>query len=569
MTLVPSMLRAIVDVDGEALVIRAGEKPYVVAPAGHVDLTNRPLTMDALKGIVAQLLPDDVARALDEFGAVQHEIVSPPDFPGESFTVVAARGGDDMWVEIRRRRVDQTGAAEVSPEPAAQRLAIAATVRRGAEAANLRRQTATPQRSSAAPPKRPAPQMMPESPTVVLPDVPVPPQREPADPLAVPPSDVVFPMARSPVRLEGASRGGASASRLGRLLQTAAARGASMLYLSSDAQPSVRVDGDVQVLTGEPVLGAHEIESLLMTIVPDRRHESLRNDWATESIAEVEGVGRVRCMTFRDQRGPGGVFRIMPARAASAAELGLSREVESLALEPEGLVLVAGPRLSGKRTTISALVDVTNRKRRGHVITVEEEIRVVHGAGTSIVSQREVRGSADDIERVTRAALREDPDVLVIESIVTAPLVDLALEAASRRLVIAGLPARDAVSAIGGLVNLYPVDERRQVQPALAERLRGVVAQSLVRKIGGGRVVAREILLRTPAVAAAITEGRTSQLPMAIDAGRRLGMQRLNDSLATLVQSAAVDVKEAYRHAVDRAGFIVLLEQMGIDTKAL
>jgi twitching motility protein PilT len=361
-----------------------------------------------------------------------------------------------------------------------------------------------------------------------------------------------------------------SASALDRLLRRAAARGASTLYLSSSAPPSVRVDGEVQTLEGEPSLGAHDVESLLLSLIPARENEGLRTGAASEWISDVEGVGRVRCMTFRDQRGPGGVFRITPERATSTEQLGLSREVESLALEPGGLILVAGPRLSGKRTTISALVDFMNRTRRDHVITVEREVNVIHGPGTSIISQREARGGTDDIEGVARAALREDPDVLVIESLQTAALVDVTLEAAaSGQLVIGGLPAHDAASAIDHIINLYPAEKRQHVQLALAENLRGVVAQVLVRKVGGGRVAAREVLLNTTAVASVIADGRTSQLPMAIDAGRGQGMRRLNDSLAALVQSGGVDIREAYRQAADRKGLLAELKRLGIDTAPL
>jgi twitching motility protein PilT len=387
----------------------------------------------------------------------------------------------------------------------------------------------------------------------------------------VPPPAVVVPMSRNSVRSEGASA--AAAERhpaLDRLLRFAVARGASTLYLSSDAQPSVRVDGDVQPLDGEPSLGADDVESLLLAVIPNGQNESLGSGAASEWIRDVEGVGRVRCLTFRDHRGPGGVFRITPVQALSTVQLGLSHEVESLALEPGGLVLVTGPRESGKRTTIWALVDFMNRTRRGHVITVEREFNMIHGAGTSIISQREARGGHDDIEHVARAALREDPDVLVIESMPTAAIVDVALEAAaSGRLVIGGLPAPDASLAIDGIINLYPAEKRRHVQLALAKNLRGAVAQVLVRKISGGRVAAREVLLNVPTVASLIAEGRTSQLPAAIDAGRGRGMRRLNDALAALVQSGVVDVREAYRKAADRNGLLARLKRLGIDTAQL
>jgi twitching motility protein PilT len=350
----------------------------------------------------------------------------------------------------------------------------------------------------------------------------------------------------------------------------AAARGASTLYLSSNARPSVRVDGEIQMLEGEPSYGPNDVESLLLTLMPDRNHEALRSGGATEWISDVDGVGRVRCLSFRDHRGPGGVFRMMPVRAVSAEQLGLSSEVQSLALEPGGLVLVAGSRLSGKRTMISALVDLINHTRRDHVITIESEINVVHERGTSFISQREVRGSYDDIEGVARAVLREDPDVLVIESMRTAPLINVALEAAaSGQLVIGGFPAHNTTTAVDRIINLYPPENRRQVQLALAENLRGMVAQVLVRKTGGGRLAAREVLLNTPAVASIIAEGRTSQLPLAIEGGRRQGMLPLNDALVGFVQSGAVDVREAYRRAADRAGFLALLKRLGMDTTAI
>jgi twitching motility protein PilT len=171
---------------------------------------------------------------------------------------------------------------------------------------------------------------------------------------------------------------------------------------------------------------------------------------------------------------------------------------------------------------------------------------------------------------VARAALREDPDVLVIESMRTAPLINVALEAAATgQLVIGGFPAHNTTAAVDRIINLYPAEHRRQVQLALAENLRGIVAQVLLRKTGGGRLAAREVLLNTPAVASIIAEGRTSQLPMAIEGGRRQGMLPLNDSLAGLVQSGSVDVREAYRRAGDRAGFLALLNRLGMDTTVI
>ncbi len=686
MSLVPSLLQAIVSIDGEALVMHAGDKPYVVAPSGQVELASKGLTLDAVNGIVGQLLPPEVFNALDEFGAIQHELAAQPGFPGESFTVVAARGGDDVWVEVRRRkipdddRVPEDLFGPPSPEAAASAAQVddsipdletkpiqlaAAPVASAADddasalslpdegqlfgtsapakpltqgvppaplkLAPVMSPPASPKAAPVVPPSKPAPVLAPPpapkpapvappiaaaplpppkpipppnvAPPVIAPAVappapasPAPPRLAasippPAPPIAAAPSAIapppamtlqpesayrapapplapVLPLARSPIRLDTpAPIVSSGVSDLDRLLRMAAARGASTLYLSSHARPSARVDGEIQLLEGEPSHGPNDVESLLLTMMPERNHEALRTGQATEWIADVEGVGRVRCLSFRDHRGPGGVFRMMPVRAVSTEQLGLTREVQSLAIEPEGIVLIAGPRLSGKRTMISAFVDLMNRTRRDHIITIENEINVVHERGTSFISQREVRGSHEDVESVARASLREDPDVIVIESMRTAPLINVALEAAAAgQLVIGGFPAHDTTTAVDRIINLYPPEYRRQVQLAMAENLRGVVAQVLVRKTGGGRLAAREILLNNPAVAGIIAEGRTSQLPNAIEGGRRQGMQPLNDALAGLVQSGAVDAREAYRRAADRAGFLALLKRLGMDT---
>ena len=378
-------------------------------------------------------------------------------------------------------------------------------------------------------------------------------------------------MSRSPIRSDQPQvAGGDTFAGLERLLRTAAARGASTLYLSSDARPSVRVDGDLQSLDGEPVHTAADVISLLLSLMPDRSHEALRTGATTEWICDIDDIGRVRCMSFSDYRGPGGVFRLMPVRTVSADQLGLSREIQSLAADPEGLVLITGSRSSGKRALISSLVDLINRTRRDHVITIEREVNIVHDRGNSFISQREVRGTDDDVLVAARAALREDPDVLVLEQIRSGLLMNVALEAAaSGHLVIGGFSAHNVTESIDRILDLYAPEYARQVQLALADNLRGVVAQVLLPKIGGGRVAAREVLLNTPAVASVIAEGKTSQLPMAIEGGRRVGMVPFNDAMVSYVQSGIVDLRDAYRHVTDRPAFLALLKRQGVDTSAL
>ncbi|MBZ5556665.1 MAG: Flp pilus assembly complex ATPase component TadA [Acidobacteriia bacterium] len=686
MSLVPSLLQAIVRVDGEALVMHAGDKPYVVSPTGQVELASKGLALEAVNGIVSQLLPAELQHALDEFGAVQYELPAALEFPGEQFTVVAARGGDDVWIEIRRRHVDEDYRIpeEMLPPRSSAPVEVDTTIPEGimpaAAPVQAPPQRATPPAAAIAPPPAPvvaplpAPVVAPPAPVAVQPPAtsvradaaphlelvdeelslpeahqlwghagapahgaveqdrgvevnepapplpapvpaptpapiaappkvaapptvaPAPPKVAPAPPKvvmpppvvaapaprmsAVPPPRpietpappqpaVVLPIARNPIRPEPQlpSMGDPTMSGLDRLLRTSAARGASTLYLSSESRPSVRVDGELQMLDGEPVLTSRDVESLLLTLMPERSHEALRTGAATEWICDIEGVGRVRCMSFRDHCGPGGVFRLMPTRMVSIDQLGLPQAVQSLTIEPEGLVLVAGPRSSGKRTLLSAFVDAINRTRKDHVITIEREINIVHERGNSFISQREVRGNDDDMLAAARAALREDPDVLVIEDLRTGGLMNVALEAAaSGHLVVGGFSAHTATGAIDRIIDLYAPEFRRQVQLALADSLRGVVVQVLLRKIGGGRVAAREVLLNTPAVSSVIAEGKTSQLPMAIEGGRRYGMMPLNDALVGLVQSGVVEAREAYRQTTDRGGLLAALKRQGVDT---
>lgn len=627
MSLVASLLHALVSVDGEALVMHASEKPYVIAPSGRVELASRGLTLAAVSGIVNQILPTEYQNALEEFGAVQFVMPPQAGLPREKFTVVAARDDHDAWAEIRRLRVPDedrvsedmfAGASTLRPAsapapPPADRPRPAVSSfgpshELGPTHEVVRPSIEPPARAPQSPASsrgRPAPASAsslqrttaPSNLREVQPQADVAAERPPGGPPRTSDDTLAHPLARSsrsasaarPVEpSSGQGRSELVAARpeerrqwrrlapeeavgprsgLDRLLRVAAGRGASTLYLSSDARPSIRVDGELRVLENEPVLIAGDVVSLLLTLMPERSHEALRTGATTEWICDLEDMCRVRCMTFTDHRGPGGVFRLMAVRAAAAEELGLTREIQLLAIEPEGLVLVTGPRSSGKRTLISSLVDLINRGRRDHVITLEREVNIVHPRGNSFISQREVRGGDEEMLATSRAVLREDPDVLVLERIRTGALMNVALEAAAEgRLVIGGFSAHNAAESIDRIIDLYAPEYARQVQLALANQLRGIVAQVLLPKRGGGRVAARELLLNTPAVAGVIAEGKTSQLPMAIEGGRRQGMMPLDDALVGYVQDGVVDVREAYRQVSDRPSFVALLQRRGIDT---
>lgn len=667
--MVDSLLTAIIRADGDALVMHVGEQPYVVAPAGPIELSARPLTLDAVAGMLGQLLPADSRRALDELGAIEHELPNAEGH-GDRFTVVAARGGDDIWIEIRRHRapplkepaapapdaapppVTLTAAAPpaapaVAPAPAPAgpivvpaaegmppaaavpaaeppsgavvsersapaRVADTPPVRPGPaapEPATLRLSAAprdvespfadlvSPEEGAGSTPARPpsfaerrhaaasrvtepttdwamereteaaewpGPAMERPAPVLVPPE-PAPDRAALSEPMAA----VVLPLARNPVRAEPPARPlpPPRIAGLDRLLRLSAARGANTLYLMSQAKPSVRVDGEITGLEGEPVLSAAEVESLLLDLAPERSREALRNGEGTEWMSEVPEVGRIRCHSFRDYRGPGGIFRIISNRPTTADQLGLSREVQALCAEPEGLVLVAGPRASGKSTVISALVDLINRTRNDYVITIENQINCTHESRGCLISQREVRGNNDELAAAVRAALRESPDIFVIDNLRSPKVISLALDAMETgHLVIAAVAAHMSVAAIGRILDQLPPERREQAQLSLAEGLRGVVSQVLVHKLGGGRVAARELLINTPSIANLISEGQLSQLPLALDSGRKHGMVPLNDALAAFVQSGVVDVKDAYRKSYDRQAFLAVLRREGVDT---
>jgi twitching motility protein PilT len=379
---------------------------------------------------------------------------------------------------------------------------------------------------------------------------------------------VVVPLARTPIKPEIVSVPFTPSedAALMHTLRVAAARGASTVYVVAQSKPMIRIDGEISPLESEPTLTAADVDRLVMELAPPRRRDALQNG-PVEWLCDVPEIGRVRCLTFKDHRGPGVLFRMFPPRAISADQLALPPEVQALCQQSDGLVLVTGARASGKSTLLNAFVDLINRTRSDHVITIESQIGFVHESRRSFISQRETRGDAELAATFARAALREDPDVMVIDDLKSAEVVAAALEAAeSGRLVLVSVPASSTIGVLERLIEVFPADRRAKARTSLATALRGVVAQVLLRRVKGGRVAAREILLNTPAVSQLVLEGKMFQLPVALDSGRRHGMLPLTDSLAAHVRDGTVHVAEAYRKALDRAALVALLKREGIDT---
>lgn len=387
------------------------------------------------------------------------------------------------------------------------------------------------------------------------------------------PRAIVVPIARSAVRpdspaVAAASPGDGQVSVV-ELLRVAAARGASAVYVVAQSPPMARSDGEITALeigSGAP-LTESDVNRLVLELAPSAARDAWQRGAATEWMCDVADVGPVRCVTFRDHRGPGVLFRMVPPRAILADQLALTPEIRALCTQSDGLVIVTGPRASGKSTLLTAFIDLINRTGSDHVITIESQIAFAHESRRSFVSQREVRGDSDAVVSAIRGALREDPDVLLIEDLRSPEVASVAFEAAeSGRLVFGALPAASTVAAVTRLVEMFPHDRRSQAQAALAGTLRGVVAQVLLRRSKGGRIAAREILVNTPAIAALLEEGKTAQLPLAMEGGRRHGMMPLNDALASFVQDGTVHITEAYLKAFDKEGLLATLERQVGDT---
>jgi twitching motility protein PilT len=328
----------------------------------------------------------------------------------------------------------------------------------------------------------------------------------------------------------------------------------------------MRVEGQIALVGIQAAIVSGDVERFIYEFAP----RDLVANTAPEWTCEVPGVGRVRCVTFHDQSGAGLIFHLPSAEVSTADETGLGLELQALCAEADGLIVVAGPRSSGKSALLSAFVDVINSTRYDHVITIESQIRRVHEKRLSFISQREVRGDGDAIATAARSALREGPDVLVIEDLRAPEALVAALDAArAGRLVLGSISAPAAPGAIERLIDAFPADRRAQVRASLAGALRAVVAQILVPKVAGGRIAAREVLLSSAAVRKLVLAGAIAQLPIAIESGRSLGMKTMVDSLGALVREGVVDIRTACGCAPDRAALVSALERDGIDVSGL
>ena len=339
----------------------------------------------------------------------------------------------------------------------------------------------------------------------------------------------------------------------------------SDLHLRVDLTPTVRTHGELKPMDGHNPLNPEDIESMLYAIMPDRNRQEYEETNDTDFAYEIVGLARFRANGLRDRKGPAAVFRVIPTDIMTVDQLGVTEEVQKLCYLTKGLVVVTGPTGSGKSTTLSGMIDLINTTRTDHIITIEDPIEFVHPNKKCIVTQRQVGSQTQSFKRALRAALREDPDIILIGEMRDLETVAIAIETAETgHLVFGTLHTTTAVSTIDRIIDQFPADRQDQIRVMLSESLKGVIAQVLCKKIGGGRVPAREILLSNDAVSNLIRESKTFQLPSILQTQKKLGMISLNDSLCDLVDQKLVEPEEAYMKSVDKVAIQSALKQRGI-----
>jgi len=344
-------------------------------------------------------------------------------------------------------------------------------------------------------------------------------------------------------------------NQLDELLKLTVERGASDLHISANYCPCIRVDGEMRFLSEFPILTPSSNEAMLFDCMPEHNRREFEERWDTDFGYTLEGTGRFRVNVFKDSYGTGGVFRAVPEQVPALEDLGLgfSGVLRELCMNTKGLVIITGPTGSGKSTTLAAMVDLINRTRTEHIITIEDPIEFVHQSKNCLINQREVYRHTRSFSGALRAALREDPDIVLLGEMRDLETTEIALETAETgHLVFATLHTNTATSTVDRIIDKFPGDRQNQIRTLLANTLTGVIAQTLCKRMDGGRVAAAEILLATSGVRANIRDQKTHQLPPAIQTGYNVGMRSFTDSLFQLVQDGIVSPREAYLKAVDK-----------------
>jgi len=553
------LLSAVISNKADALTLDEGDPAKLEVQGAARPVTKSPLTAQQVVGLLKEIAPPDAGRQLDTAKSATFTYTSADG----AFAVRAAQEGGKWRARITPGNGVPSADAGAGFDPLSGFQASSSFL--------------TPSESSAA--------LGRPTPAAPRPAVPTPNGAMAAVSIATPASIPVTPSTRAAAAAAAATpkstpsatnaaldnvnefEGSETArATIEQLLRTTVERGASDLHLRCGEPPIIRLHGEMHRLEGWSVLENAQLDAMLRSIMPERNRIEFGDTNDTDYAHEIPGCARFRANALKDRMGVAAVFRQIPSQVVTVEQMQITQEVQQLCYLTKGLVLVTGPTGSGKSTTLCALIDMVNRVRNDHVITIEDPIEFVHPNKNCIITQRQVGVHTKSFKSALRAALREDPDIVLVGELRDLETVSIAIETAETgHLVFGTLHTTTAPGTIDRIIDQFPADRQEQIRIMLSDSLKGVISQTLCKKIGGGRVAAREILLSIPAVANLIREAKTFQVHSIMQTSRRLGMVTLNDALIEHVDGGRVEPKEAYMKAVDKLNFMAMLKQRGHD----
>jgi twitching motility protein PilT len=343
--------------------------------------------------------------------------------------------------------------------------------------------------------------------------------------------------------------------KIDRFLRLMADRGASDFHLTVGRPPMVRASGSMETIRYR-VISELDFTELLQPIMPPELWQSFVDSGDVDYSYEVSGQARYRVNMFRQQRGSGAVFRVIPTKIMTIEQLGLPEQVRRIAQIRSGLVLITGPTGSGKSTTLAAIIDLINETRSLHVITIEDPIEFVHPNKKCLIHQREIGTHAKSFAEALKAAGREDPDLILVGEMRDLDTIAMALSAAERGTLVFGtLHTNNAAKTMDRIISVFPAPEQEGIRNVLGETIRAVLAQQLLPQVGGGRVAALEILFSSPAIGNMIREGKSGQITSAIQTGVREGMVDMDTSIRRLYEAKRITARAAFDKAIDKESF--------------
>jgi twitching motility protein PilT len=529
---------------GDELVFESGAGAFVKTSRGKRAVIQQPLTTAQIMAVLVEIVPPELKKGFPREGTTAFAYTAPAGAVAVTLEKKAVKARVVIVRSTQEEAEDELGEDDGEGQ-----------FELGTPAEMMQMAMQAAAASVDAPPGDPMPPLEPAPEEVG--DIKV--NRVKRGPKLPPPPAPAAQPAAAP-----AARGGSEpGAYLSSLIELMIDQGASDLHLASKNPPMLRKDGDMIAIEGQPVLTHDRLKSMLWTIVPERNKKQWEEVKDTDYAHETARA-RFRCNVYADRHGIGSVMRQIPTQIRPAEDMGLSKHILDLCFLTKGLVLCTGPTGSGKSTTLASMVDYCNRHREDHIITIEDPIEFVHENKKCLVNQREVGVHTNGFKPALRAALREDPDVVLVGELRDLETMAIAIETAETgHLVFGTLHTNSAPSTVDRIIDQFPTDRQEQIRMMLSESLKAVITQVLCKKIGGGRIAAMEVLMVQSGVANLIREGKTFQIPSIMQTGKAQGNVNMSDALLELVKKKLVEPREAYAKAVAKVEFKTSLERAG------